>query len=98
MLVCSLILGDFPLCVRMGTFLSVQGGMGPISMTPVRSVETVFLSQTKKVMGIFRALGMGLAIVLLKLLMPEVVSGFEDTLISLFGLTSTMLANVHSSL
>jgi hypothetical protein len=49
-------------------------------------------------MGIFRALGLGLAIVLLKLLMPGVVSGFEYTLISFFGVTSALLASVHASL
>lgn len=88
----------FPSPCMLENPLGHSGRGGSDSMTPARSVETVFLSLTKKVMGIFRALGLGLAIVLLKLLMPGVVSGFEYTLISFFGVTSALLANVHASL
>jgi hypothetical protein len=46
-------------------------------------------------MRILRAVGMGLAIVILKLLMPAVVSGFEGTLTAFFGVTESLLANVQ---
>jgi len=36
-------------------------------------------------MGILKAVGMGLGIVILKLLMPDVVSGFETALSAFFG-------------
>ncbi len=52
----------------------------------------------KRIMGIFKALGLGLAILILKLLMPDVVSGLEGTLSSFFGVTETVLANVQSNL
>ena len=49
-------------------------------------------------MGIFRALGMGLAIVILKLLMPDVMSGLEGTLTALFGITSAVLTQAQFAL
>ena len=49
-------------------------------------------------MGIFKALGLGLTIVILKLLMPDVVSGLEGTLTSFFGLTQTIFSNVNANL
>ena len=49
-------------------------------------------------MGVFRALGLGLAIVILKCLMPDVMSGLEGTLSSLFRITETILTNVESNL
>ncbi len=49
-------------------------------------------------MGIFRAIGMGLAIVILKLLMPGVISGFEGTLSALFGVTEGVLTNLGYAL
>ncbi|KKU78711.1 MAG: hypothetical protein UY04_C0028G0003 [Parcubacteria group bacterium GW2011_GWA2_47_7] len=48
-------------------------------------------------MGIFKALGLGLAIVILKLLMSDVMSGFEGTLLAFFGLTQTILQNMQSN-
>lgn len=44
-------------------------------------------------MRILRAVGLGVAIVILKLLMPAVMSGFEGTLVSFFGVTQTILEN-----
>lgn len=35
-------------------------------------------------MKILRAIGLGIGIIILKLLMPKVFEGFEDTLITLF--------------
>ncbi len=49
-------------------------------------------------MGIFKALGLGLVIVILKLLMPDVMSGLEGTLASFFGVTQTILAHVQYAL
>jgi len=49
-------------------------------------------------MGIFRAIGLGLTIVILKLLLPDVMSGFEGTLAQFFGLTETILSNVQSNI
>jgi hypothetical protein len=49
-------------------------------------------------MGIFRALGLGLAIVILKCLMPDVMNGLEGTLSALFGVTESILANVQTSI
>ena len=49
-------------------------------------------------MGIFKALGLGLTIVILKLLMPDVVSGLEGTLGSFFGLTQTIFSNIDANL
>ncbi len=48
-------------------------------------------------MGIFKALGLGLTIVVLKLLMPGMMSGLEGTLTAFFGLTETILSNVQSN-
>lgn len=62
--------------------------------SPVEGVTSV----TKSVMGIFKALGLGLTIVLLKLLMPGVMSGLEGTLTAFFGLTQTILTNVQSNI
>ena len=52
----------------------------------------------RKHMGVFKALGMGIAIVILKLLMPDVMSGFEGTLASFFGVTQTVLVHMQASL
>lgn len=41
---------------------------------------------------------MGLSIVILKLLMPDVVSGFEGTLVSFFGVTQTVFGHLDSAL
>lgn len=49
-------------------------------------------------MGIFRAIGLGVAIVILKLLMPAVMSGLEGTLSMFFGVTQLMLAQVGYAL
>lgn len=49
-------------------------------------------------MGIFKALGLGLTIVILKLLMPDVMSGLEGTLSSFFGLTQSLLSSAQSTL
>ncbi len=48
-------------------------------------------------MGIFRALGLGVAIVILKLLLPEIMGPLVGTLSALFTLTETILANVQSA-
>ena len=57
-----------------------------------------YLSIADKGMGIFRAVGLGVAIVILKLLMPAVMSGFEGTLSSFFGVTQLLLANIEYTL
>jgi hypothetical protein len=44
-------------------------------------------------MGIFRALGLGLVIVILKSLLPDVMSGFEGTLVTLFFVTQSIIAH-----
>jgi len=49
-------------------------------------------------MGIFRAVGLGLVIVILKLLMPGVMSGLEGSLSAFFGITETLLVNAQSNL
>lgn len=49
-------------------------------------------------MGIFKALGLGIAIVVLKLLMPEVFSGLEGTLVAVFGLVQTIMSNMQYNL
>lgn len=49
-------------------------------------------------MGIFRALGLGVAIVILKLLVPEVMNGLEGTLVAFFGVTELVLSGVESGL
>ena len=49
-------------------------------------------------MGIFKALGLGIAIVVLKLLMPEVFSGLEGALVAVFGLVQTMMSNMQYNL
>jgi hypothetical protein len=49
-------------------------------------------------MGIFKALGLGLTIVILKLLMPGVMSGFEGTLTAFFGVTETVFGNLQYAL
>ncbi len=49
-------------------------------------------------MKIFGALGLGLALVILKSIMPDVMSGFEGTLVSFFGITQSVLANVQSAI
>lgn len=49
-------------------------------------------------MGIFKALGLGLTIVILKLLMPDVMSGLEGSLSAFFGVTETLFSNVQSNL
>ena len=49
-------------------------------------------------MGIFKALGLGIAIVVLKLLMPDVFSGLEGALVAVFGLVQTMMSNMQYNL
>lgn len=49
-------------------------------------------------MGIFRALGLGIAIVVLKLLLPEVMDGFAGALSAFFTLATTLFANVASAI
>lgn len=46
-------------------------------------------------MGIFRALGLGLVIVILKLLLPDVMSGIEGTLVAFFGVAESLLGSVQ---
>jgi hypothetical protein len=43
-------------------------------------------------MKIFRAIGLGIAIITLKLLMPETWHAFEATLVSFFGTMQKVLA------
>ncbi len=49
-------------------------------------------------MGIFKALGLGLTILILKLLMPDVMSGLEGTLSAFFGVTQAILTHVQGGL
>lgn len=49
-------------------------------------------------MGIFKALGFGLTIIILKFLLPDVMSGFEGTLTAFFGVTETILHNVQGNM
>jgi len=63
-----------------------------------RSCVEGISSVTKKRMGIFRAVGLGLVIVILKLLMPGVMSGLEGSLSAFFGITETLLVNAQSNL
>ena len=49
-------------------------------------------------MGIFKALGLGIAIVVLKLLMPDVFSGLEGALVAVFGLVQTVMSNIQYNL
>jgi hypothetical protein len=46
-------------------------------------------------MGIFKALGLGLTIVILKLLLPDVMSGIEGTLVAFFSVTEKLLGGVQ---
>lgn len=43
-------------------------------------------------MGIFRVIGLGLAIIILSILMPEVFSALEEVLLKLFRLLGAMLS------
>lgn len=49
-------------------------------------------------MGILKAFGLGLTIVILKLLLPDVMNGFEGTLSAFFRVTETILLRLGSSL
>lgn len=49
-------------------------------------------------MGVFRALGLGIAIVILKLLVPEVVDGFSSALSAFFALATTLFMSVESAI
>ncbi len=49
-------------------------------------------------MGIFKALGLGLTILILKCLMPNVMNGFEGTLTALFSVTQVILVHVGQGL
>ncbi len=49
-------------------------------------------------MGIFKALGLGLTIIILKTLLPDVMSGLEGTLSAFFGVTESVLRGVESGL
>jgi len=42
-------------------------------------------------MGIFRAIGLGLVIIILKFLMPVVFAGLENTLVVFFDTTQSVL-------
>jgi len=48
-------------------------------------------------MGIFRAIGLGLGIVILKLLMPSVMSGFEGALSAFFGAVQAIFVQLEYS-
>ena len=48
--------------------------------------------------ALITGLGLGLTILILKLLMPDVMSGFEGTLTAFFGVTETILTGVQSGL
>ncbi len=43
-------------------------------------------------MGIFRALGLGLAIIIIRFLMPELFEIIEDTLLLFFGTLQSVLS------
>lgn len=49
-------------------------------------------------MGIFKALGLGLTIVILKLLLPEVMNGIEGTLTAFFSVLETVLLRSQAAL
>lgn len=49
-------------------------------------------------MGVFRAVGLGIGIIVLKLLLPDVMSGIEGTLVAFFGVTQLILAHVGVAL
>lgn len=49
-------------------------------------------------MGIFKALGLGLAIIILKSLLPDVMSGLEGTLSAFFAVTKTILLNLQAGI
>jgi len=49
-------------------------------------------------MGIFKALGLGLTIVILKSLMPDVMSGIEGTLSAFFSITQTILLHIKETM
>lgn len=49
-------------------------------------------------MGILRAIGLGIGIIVLKLLMPDVFEGLEDTLIAFFHVLKESLALGSDSL
>ena len=50
-----------------------------------------------KIMKLFSALGLGIAIIVLKLLMSDVFSAFENTLLSLFDFSQHMVANADQA-
>ncbi len=47
-------------------------------------------------MPVFRAIGMGIAIVILKLAMPDVLSGLEGTLVQFFDVAGHALTTIDS--
>ena len=49
-------------------------------------------------MGISRAIGLGLTIVILKLLLPDVMNGIEGTFTAFFSVTQTVLERSQQSL
>lgn len=48
-------------------------------------------------MKVLRAVGMTIAIISLRLLMPQVWHGFEQTLLAFFGAMQTVLGNVSAN-
>jgi hypothetical protein len=49
-------------------------------------------------MSIFKALGLGLTIIILKSLLPDVMSGLEGTLSAFFAVTQSVLLHVEAGL
>ena len=58
--------------------------------------QSILSSHTR--MGILKAVGLGLTIVILKLLLPDVMNGFEGTLTAFFSVTQTVLERSQQSL
>lgn len=82
---------------ELASSLSYGEGMDTIR-DPMSFVEKASLHNRTTLMGIFKALGLGLTIVILKLLMPDVMSGLEGTLAQFFGLTQSLLSSAQSTL
>ena len=49
-------------------------------------------------MGIFRAIGLGIGIIILSRLMPEVYGAFEEVLLKFFGMLNSILAMSEQSI
>ena len=61
-------------------------------------VEQDISPKAHTLMGIFKALGLGLTIVILKLLLPEVMNGIEGTLTAFFSVLETVLLRSQAAL